>query len=283
MPHPSAPPLLSTTQVAEALRSRLEKDAERAEEQETWNRVTLARRSMELAAAEEDYVAAAGLRDRAAALRARLSPGAEAVLAAADRLRSGSDAERRCAAEELGRLGDERGVPSLVSALRDGNRAVTLAAEKACWDVFQRSHSADVDAKLKEGVELMLSPADFPRAREAFTEVIGLAPGFAEGYNKRATVHYLMRAYKESIDDCRRTIELQPAHFGALSGLGLCYVGLQQLDAALAWFRRALDVNPHMEQIRSYASRLEEILAESSAAPPPPPSEGGGAPDDQLQ
>lgn len=69
-----------------------------------------------------------------------------------------------------------------------------------------------------------------------------------------------MRAYHESIEDCRRTVELQPAHFGALSGMGLCFVGLQELRAALTWFRHALAINPNMEQIATYVARLESIL-----------------------
>ena len=53
--------------------------------------------------------------------------------------------------------------------------------------------------------------------------VIELAPEFAEGWNRRATVRYLATDIDGSIADVNATLDLEPRHFGALSGLGLCF------------------------------------------------------------
>ena len=66
----------------------------------------------------------------------------------------------------------------------------------------------------------------FPElALRHYTEVIEMAPNFAEGYNKRATVGYLLRDFPRAIEDCKATLALNPNHFGALSGMGLCHLG----------------------------------------------------------
>ena len=76
-----------------------------------------------------------------------------------------------------------------------------------------------VDARLQDGVLAKRVPGQgLELARDIFTEVTALAPSFAEGWNKRATTNYLLRDLRAAIEDCRRTLELNPSHFGALSG-----------------------------------------------------------------
>lgn len=135
-------------------------------------------------------------------------------------------------------------------------------SQEAVWKLFMRSGNAEVDARMQQGMQAMMAhPTGLEKAKELFTNVVELAPDFAEGYNKRATVHYLQKDFAASIADCERVVELQPLHFGALSGAGLCFVGLQDYPSALAWFRRALSVNPGMAQIRHYDRILRSALA----------------------
>jgi tetratricopeptide (TPR) repeat protein len=104
----------------------------------------------------------------------------------------------------------------------------------------------------------------FEEAVAIFTEVIEMAPDFAEGYNKRATTYYLMQEYEKSIRDCDKTIALTPVHFGALSGAGLCYLGLRNLLKALDYFERAIAVNPNMQQIQGYVEEIKKFLRDQS-------------------
>ena len=87
-------------------------------------------------------------------------------------------------------------------------------------------------------------------------------PEFAEGWNKRATVYYLAGEYRQSIADCAEVLKRNPRHFGALSGLGLIYMRLERYDEALAWSRKALEVNPNMLGVEFNIKHLERLLAE---------------------
>jgi tetratricopeptide (TPR) repeat protein len=85
-------------------------------------------------------------------------------------------------------------------------------------------------------------------------------PSFAEGWNKRATVYYLMGDFKASVGDIEHTLELEPRHFGALSGLGLIYMNMGKDQAALRAFRKTLEINPHLPAIRERADELAKKL-----------------------
>jgi tetratricopeptide (TPR) repeat protein len=82
-----------------------------------------------------------------------------------------------------------------------------------------------------------------------------------QGYNKRATVYYLLHRYQEAIDDCNMALHLNPYHFGAASGLGLCHWSLKQSAAALQAFERALEIHPGLTSIRGYVETLREEVA----------------------
>jgi tetratricopeptide (TPR) repeat protein len=90
--------------------------------------------------------------------------------------------------------------------------------------------------------------------------VIRRRPAFAEGWNKRATAHYLAGEYKKSIADCQEVLKRNPRHFGALSGMGQIHLQLDEPGAALLWFKRALDVNPNMTGVELNVEALERLL-----------------------
>ena len=188
---------------------------------------------------------------------------AEPVSHAITMLQKGTTSERRRATEVLSQIGDQRAAPALAQALRDDDALVRETAEQAIWRVWHRSGKPEVDARLHEGMMAMQRGA-FEEAVTLFTEVIEMAPDFAEGYNKRATTYYLMQEYDKSILDCDRTIALNPVHFGALSGAGLCYLGLRNLTKALDYFERAIAVNPNMQQIQHYVEDIKKFLRDQS-------------------
>jgi tetratricopeptide (TPR) repeat protein len=90
--------------------------------------------------------------------------------------------------------------------------------------------------------------------------MIDQAPEFAEGWNKRATVYYLMGNWRASVGDIQRTLALEPRHFGALFGLGLIYEELDQPEAALRSFEATLVLNPHSESTRQMIGQLRQQL-----------------------
>jgi tetratricopeptide (TPR) repeat protein len=170
-------------------------------------------------------------------------------------LRRGTAMDKLKALALLARLGDMQVMPALVRALRDDDGRVRAAAEAAMWTIWLQSGNEAVDALMAKGIHL-LERQRYRDAVEVFSEAIAMAPTFAEAYNKRATVYYLLREFEKSIADIHKTLEYNPVHFGALSGMGLCYLGLNEPRQALTWFERALAVNPNLESIRSYVQQL---------------------------
>ena len=178
-------------------------------------------------------------------------------------LRKGDPSQKLKALELLARLGDMQVMQALLQALRDPDGRVRQGAQDAMWAIWLRADNDEIEALMLEGIRLMESE-EYPEAAEVFTRMIAKAPKFAEGYNKRATVYYLLQDFERSIADIRKTLELNPAHFGALSGMGLCYLGLEEPRQALEWFERAVAINPNMDTIQHYIEQIRAYLKKRS-------------------
>ena len=132
-----------------------------------------------------------------------------------------------------------------LTTLKVDDPTLAATAEAMLWSLWCRSAKPEVEKLLRAGVEAM-QRRKLDEAEGCFTRVIELAPDFAEGWNKRATVHWRLGNHQDSLADIARTLALEPRHFGALSGRGLVYTELEKWDLALASFDAALAVNPTM-------------------------------------
>jgi len=170
---------------------------------------------------------------------------------------------RRLGADWLGDMGRMEDVPLLVEALRDPDIVVRALAERSLWQVWSRSGDPDVDGLFLRGLDQM-NQRDFDEAIESFSQIIQKKPDFAEGWNKRATIYYLIGEYEKSLADCEEVIRRNPVHFGALSGFGLNYLQLDKPEQALDYFERALAVNPNLAQIQAAVEELKQFLSQRS-------------------
>ena len=137
------------------------------------------------------------------------------------------------------------------------------AVEHAIWEIWLTSEDDVVNALMSEGVAAMRR-RDFPTALRSFDRMVEVAPDYAEGWNKRATLYYLIGAYEDSLDDIVRTLELEPRHFGALSGRGMILQDLGRSEEALTAFEAALDLNPQMPGARLSVEALRKLLEDSA-------------------
>ena len=132
-------------------------------------------------------------------------------------------------------------------------------AEQQIWQIWSESEDPLVNRLIRDGVQAMAAE-QLAVALDYFNRTVELAPDFAEGWNKRATVYYLMDNYQASVLDIERTLELEPRHFGALSGLGMIYDAIDEPEAALRSFEAAVAVNPHLDGPRQRIEALRRQL-----------------------
>jgi tetratricopeptide (TPR) repeat protein len=184
--------------------------------------------------------------DREAALRA---------------LKDTDAAQRERGVVGLARNGRMSDAPVLVALLRDPDESVRATAEQGLWILWSRSGNAQVDKLFAQGLEEM-NGGRFDEGIATFTRVIELAPEFAEGWNKRATLYFITGDYRKSLADCDQVMKRNPAHFGALAGYGQIYLRLDDPEKALEYFKRALAVNPNMESVGAAVQVLERALAQ---------------------
>ena len=136
--------------------------------------------------------------------------------------------------------------------------ADTIVAE--IWRLWMQSGNAEVDAQMQRAILLMGSaPA---MAMPILDDIVARLPVWAEGWNKRATVLYLIGEYDRSLADCDRVLALEPRHFGALAGIGLIRIQKDEPREALAAFRKALAVNPFLKERFSLIPELERLVGE---------------------
>jgi tetratricopeptide (TPR) repeat protein len=180
---------------------------------------------------------------------------------ALENIRKGDVQARRMGAVALGELGTMTDVPVMLQALRDEDEGVRAAAETSVWQVWSRSGDPAIDALFSVGVEQM-TRGDANGAIATFTEIITRKPDFAEGWNKRATIYYLVGEYEKSLKDCDEVVKRNPQHWGVLAGYGQIYLALDKPELALEYFQRALRVNPNLRSLEAAVTDLKRAIIE---------------------
>jgi tetratricopeptide (TPR) repeat protein len=144
--------------------------------------------------------------------------------------------------------------------LRGADPVRAASAAAALWQMWHQSGRPELDALLRQGIEAM-EAQQLAEADTVFSRLIEVAPTFAEGWNKRATVRYLAKDYVGSVADCRETLARNPNHFGALSGQALCHLALAEYREAADLCRRTLAVHPHLDGARAnLRTALQELV-----------------------
>ena len=145
-------------------------------------------------------------------------------------------------------------------ALKGQDRLSAANAEAFLWRYWCESGDPDADRVFRDGVDAM-QRGELELAESLFGKVIEMAPQFAEGWNKRATVRYVRQNFAASINDCQETLTRNPNHFGASAGQGLCHMALDEYREAAICFRRALEIHPHLKAVQQNLT-----LAQSQAS-----------------
>jgi tetratricopeptide (TPR) repeat protein len=181
---------------------------------------------------------------RSQALKALQQPGPSERLAGIERL------------AEIGKMVD---ADRLLDRLGDADPQVRALAAAATWQIWSRSGDPAIDKLFARGLEQMEALA-LTDALATFSDIVRLKPAFAEGWNKRATIYFLLGRNEESLKDCGEVLKRNPKHFGALAGAGQIHLRLGNAERALEFFHRAVDVNPNLEGVAEMIPVLEQLL-----------------------
>jgi tetratricopeptide (TPR) repeat protein len=126
---------------------------------------------------------------------------------------------------------------------------VAAQAENSLSAIWLDSGSPTVNLMMEWTLSAMKAK-NYPLAFDYLDRILTLKPGYAEGWNTRATVYFLSDDYGHAISDIERVLKLEPRHFGALSGLGAILREVGKNKQALEVFQQALAIDPHLEGVR---------------------------------
>jgi tetratricopeptide (TPR) repeat protein len=135
-------------------------------------------------------------------------------------------------------------IDRLLLDLKNTDAEIRDRASAELWQIwFWQKGKIPLD-RIEES-EHLLAAGNSKAALAILDELIDALPDFAEAWNRRAVLHFLRQEYELAIADCTVVVDLNPAHFGAWHGIGLCYAALGEYSRAIHFFRNALEIQPH--------------------------------------
>ena len=147
---------------------------------------------------------------------------------------------------------------------KSDNASIALEIEKKIWNIWTMHPTQDkLTQSLAEGSDLM-SKGELASAYEIFSTIINSTPDWAEGWNKRATVLYLMGRYQDSLNDIDEVLKRESRHFGALSGQGLVQIKLKNYEKAIKSYQAVQKIYPTIRAAKVMISQLLELIKDES-------------------
>ena len=158
----------------------------------------------------------------------------------------------------------EKELKLLFEELKTGSAELMHLTEKKIWDIWS-THPTDkkLTEILSEG-STYVNNNQLNKAIEVFSKVINLDPTWAEAWNKRATVLYMIGEYQKSQKDIDKVLELEERHFGALAGQGLVNIKLQNYEKALQSYQKVEKIYPAMKSPKIMIRSIKKLIKEQS-------------------
>ena len=148
----------------------------------------------------------------------------------------------------------------LFKELKINNTALTNGIEQKIWEIWStHPKNQKLTERLAEGSDLVRNK-QLSKAVNIFTEVINLDPKWAEAWNKRATVLYMMGDYNGSQKDIDKVLKLEKRHFGALAGQGLVNIQLKNYEKAIMSYKKAQEIYPSMQSPNIMIKQIENLI-----------------------
>ena len=136
--------------------------------------------------------------------------------------------------------------------------------EQQIWLLWS-THPSDekLTSLLDEGSRLVQDQKLY-KAISIFTDAIELDPTWAEAWNKRATVFYMVGEFQKSQNDIDKVLALEQRHFGALAGQGLVNIQLKNYEKAIKSYEKAQEIYPAMRSPKIMIKQIEELIKQQT-------------------
>ncbi|MEH1812290.1 MAG: tetratricopeptide repeat protein [Nostoc sp.] len=135
-------------------------------------------------------------------------------------------------------------INSLLEELKNPDATVRDKATRKIWRIwFQQKGIYGLE--IIDRSQKLLDAGEIAEAETSLTALIKDQPDFAEAWNRRAFLYYSIGDYQKSLADCQMVVQINPIHFGALHGMGLCYAAIGEYSQAIQAFQRALEIQPY--------------------------------------
>lgn len=147
-------------------------------------------------------------------------------------------------------------LPALLGSLTTApTAAAAQVIEQKIWALWFEAPAPEADTLFKAG-RAAGEQGDIPQALAAYDQLVQKFPDFAEAWNQRAIVKFMMGDLDGALEDVAHTLELEPRHFGALSGRGQCYLHMQRMGEALEALEAAQAINPWADSVNKQIEML---------------------------
>ncbi len=147
---------------------------------------------------------------------------------------------------------------------KSNNASLAFEIEMKIWNIWSTHPTHDsLTQSLAKGSGL-ISKGELEAAYKIFSTIIESAPDWAEGWNKRATVLYLMGRYQESLKDIDEVLKRESRHFGALSGQGLVQIELKNYEKAIKSYQAVQKIYPSIRAAKVMIPQLRKLIKEEA-------------------
>ena len=146
----------------------------------------------------------------------------------------------------------------LLARLYTSEGTGTDGLEQKIWSLWNANDSTTAEVLLAQAARAMNDGAP-AEALKILDRVIGANPDYAEAWNKRATLYYMMKRDEASLKDIDKVLDLEPRHFGALAGKGMVLQRQKKYGPALDAFKQALAINPGLESVIAAIKDLQRL------------------------
>ena len=158
----------------------------------------------------------------------------------------------------------EKELNLLFKKLKTGSDELTNKTEQKIWKIWSTHPTNEKLTMILANGSDLVNNNQLLEAIEIFSEAINQDPNWAEAWNKRATVYYMIGEFQKSQNDIDKVLEIEERHFGALAGQGLVNIQLENYEKAIESYKKAQEIYPSMKSTQIMIKEIKNLIKKES-------------------